>query len=279
MRTRPVGSECADEAHPISDRLVCASHESERSADAGAEKPATTYLDVAIRGNEKIELLFNTELVNIEGATKIEKVTLKNTRDGESRSLPAAAVFVFTGQKPQSDDFLDDLTLRIEDGHILTRLDLVRDGRRPAGWPPDRDPLLLETSAPGVFAAGDVRNGTKHGVAAATGDGNAAVSMFWQYLATVRSSGRRSGRAFHIHDAFSGGAAPSCAAISSMTISVARKFLPAHPDAGLTLIPASGRRERGKQRNGRLPRLPIRRCVGWLRREPTRRWSSPPASP
>ena len=109
---------------------------------------------------------------------------MKNNQGGETKALPAQAVFVFIGQKPQSD-FVDKLVLRTERGHILTGLDLVKDGKRPSGWPLNRDPLLLETNVPGIFAAGDVRNGTKHGVAAATGDGNAAVSMFWQYLATV----------------------------------------------------------------------------------------------
>ena len=98
--------------------------------------------------------------------------------------LPAAAIFVFIGQKPQSD-FVADLVLRTESGHILTGLDLMKDGKRPPTWPLNRDPLMLETSVPGIFAAGDVRNGTKHGVAAATGDGDAAVSLFWQYLSTI----------------------------------------------------------------------------------------------
>jgi thioredoxin reductase (NADPH) len=98
--------------------------------------------------------------------------------------LSASAIFVFIGQKPQSD-FVADLVQRTESGHILTGLDLIKDGKRPPDWPLNRDPLLLETSVPGIFAAGDVRNGTKHGVAAAVGDGDAAVSLFWQYLATV----------------------------------------------------------------------------------------------
>ncbi len=150
----------------------------------GSEPTWSKYLDVAIRANEKIELLFNTELVEVHGDQKMREVSLKKSQSGEIRSLPADAVFVFIGQKPQSD-FVGDLVLRTESGHILTGLDLMKDGKRPPNWPLRRDPLLLETSVPGIFAAGDVRNGTKHGVAAATGDGNAAVSMFWQYLATV----------------------------------------------------------------------------------------------
>jgi len=150
----------------------------------GSEPTWSKYLDVAIRANEKIDLVFNSELAEISGDERVEAVTVNNNESGESTSLSAKAVFVFIGQKPQSD-FLGDFVMRTDSGHILTGLDLVTSGKRPPGWPLDRDPLLLETSVPGIFAGGDVRNGTKHGVAAATGDGNAAVSNFWQYLSTV----------------------------------------------------------------------------------------------
>jgi thioredoxin reductase (NADPH) len=142
------------------------------------------YLDVTIRAYEKIELRFNAELVEIRGEDTIREVVVKDRQSEESSTLAAAAVFVFIGQKPQSD-FVADLVRRTEDGHILTGLELVRDGKHAPDWPLSRDPFLLETSVPGIFAAGDVRNGTKTGVAAATGDGNAAVTMFWQYLATI----------------------------------------------------------------------------------------------
>jgi thioredoxin reductase (NADPH) len=143
------------------------------------------YLDVAIRATPNIELCFSAELVEVRGGgDKVREVALKDGSIGAVRPMPASAVFVFIGQKPQSD-FLGGLVMKTDTGHILTGLDLLRDGKRPAGWPLSRDPLILESSVPGIFAAGDVRNGTKHGVAAATGDGNAAVSNFWQYLATV----------------------------------------------------------------------------------------------
>jgi thioredoxin reductase (NADPH) len=142
------------------------------------------YLDQAIRSNEKIELRLHSEMMEIHGEEQIQEVVVKNRLTGSAECLPARAIFVFIGQKPQSD-FVANLVQLSESGHILTGLDLVRGGKRPAGWNLDRDPLLLETSIPGIFAAGDVRNGTKHGVASATGDGDAAVSLFWQYLSTI----------------------------------------------------------------------------------------------
>jgi len=144
----------------------------------------SNYLDVSIRANDKIELNFNCEMTEIHGEDKISEVVVKNNATGEETIMPAAAIFIFIGQKPQSD-FVADLVKRTPSGHILTGLDLVKDGKRPADWHLSRDPLLLETNVPGIFAAGDVRNGTRHGVAAATGDGNAAVSVFWQYLSTI----------------------------------------------------------------------------------------------
>lgn len=149
------------------------------------EKPTwSKYLDVAIRANDKVELLFHTDLAEIHGDDQIKEVVAGNNQTGKQNTLAAAAVFVFIGEKPQSD-FVADLTSCTGSGHVLTGLDLVEQGKLPTGWPLSRDPLLLETSVPGIFAAGDVRNGTKHGVAAAIGDGNTAVAMFWQYLATV----------------------------------------------------------------------------------------------
>ncbi len=142
------------------------------------------YLDVAIRASPKVRLLCGSVLAEVRGDEKVREVVVKEQGGSGTTALQADAIFVFIGQKPQSD-FLGDSVLRTESGHILTGLDLMRDGKRPASWPLPRDPFPLETSVAGVFAGGDVRNGTKHGVAAASGDGNAAVSLFWQYLATV----------------------------------------------------------------------------------------------
>jgi thioredoxin reductase (NADPH) len=150
----------------------------------GEEPTWSRYLDVEIRADPKIELRTGHVLTEIRGDRAIESVVARDVNTDEEVELPASAVFVFIGQRPQSD-FVRDLLVCTEEGHIQTGLELVRNGERPPGWNLRRDPLLLETSVPGIFAAGDVRSGSKHGVAAATGDGNTAVSSFWQYLSTT----------------------------------------------------------------------------------------------
>lgn len=149
-----------------------------------SEPDWSNYLDEPIRTHPRVSLLMRAELREVVGEDKIEAIVVENRDTGERRTLPAAAVFVFIGQKPQSD-FVKGTLVMTPDGHIRTGLGLVRNGKRPDGWTPDRDPLMLETCIPGVFAAGDVRDGTRHGVAASVGDGDAAVSNFWQYLSTI----------------------------------------------------------------------------------------------
>jgi thioredoxin reductase (NADPH) len=70
-------------------------------------------------------------------------------------------------------------------GFVITGPDLMREGKRPKGWTLDRDPFLLETSVPGIFASGDVRYGSTKRVASAVGEGSAAVGMIHKYLETV----------------------------------------------------------------------------------------------
>ena len=74
---------------------------------------------------------------------------------------------------------------RDERGFILTGTDLLRDGKRPQGWPLDRDPYWTETSVPGIFAAGDVRHGSVKRVASGVGEGSIAVQFVHQYLSEV----------------------------------------------------------------------------------------------
>jgi len=98
--------------------------------------------------------------------------------------LDTAALFVFIGTAPHSD-MLNGVLERDAKGFIYTGPDLPQLNGRPRGWTLDRDPLLFETSIPGVFAAGDVRFGANRRVAAAVGEGSAAIYSVQRYLLTV----------------------------------------------------------------------------------------------
>ncbi len=150
----------------------------------GAAPTASQYLVDALTHNDKIEILLNTDLIGVGGADKLEAVVVRNNLTGEERTLPGAALFVFIGVRPQSD-LVAELVRRDPKGYVLTGADLIQEGKRPAGWPLDRDPYLCETSVPGIFAAGDVRFGTNHRVASASGEGGIAVAMIRQYLKTL----------------------------------------------------------------------------------------------
>ena len=95
--------------------------------------------------------------------------------------MPAFALFIFIGARPHTD-WVTDAVERDQQGFILTGRSLVRGGRRPKGWHLDRDPFFLETSVPGIFAAGDVRQRSVKRVASAVGEGAMAVQFVHQYL-------------------------------------------------------------------------------------------------
>ena len=106
---------------------------------------------------------------------------MRNTTTGERETQPGSALFVFIGAMPLTN-WLDGCVLRDDKGFILTGPDILGSGQ-PQAWRLDRDPYLLETNIPGVFAAGDVRHGSGKRVATAVGEGAAAVMSVWQYRA------------------------------------------------------------------------------------------------
>ena len=142
------------------------------------------YLVDQIEGTENIEVLVNSEVAAVVGSGRLEAVTVRNRESGESETLPGDAMFIFIGAAPRAE-FVADLVERDQAGFILTGPDLVREGRRPKNWKPRRDPLLMETSVPGIFAAGDVRHGVVRRVASAVGQGSVAISSVHKYLETV----------------------------------------------------------------------------------------------
>ncbi len=100
------------------------------------------------------------------------------------RSVPAFALFIFIGARPHTE-WVADVVERDSSGFILTGPSLLRGDRRPRGWHLNRDPFLLETSVPGVFAAGDVRHRSVKRVASAVGEGSMVVQFVHQYLSRV----------------------------------------------------------------------------------------------
>jgi thioredoxin reductase (NADPH) len=150
----------------------------------GPEASASKYLVDAMADNEKIEILLNTDLIEVKGENTLEQIVIKNTNSGESQALDASALFVFIGVRPQSH-MVADLVMCSAKGSIFTGPDLMVDKKPPQGWTLERDPYLLETSVPGIFAAGDVRYGTNHRVASAVGEGAIAHALIKEYLKTL----------------------------------------------------------------------------------------------
>jgi thioredoxin reductase (NADPH) len=99
-------------------------------------------------------------------------------------TLPAAAIFIFIGAMPHTE-MVADVVERNRAGFILTGPELLVNGSWPISWKLERDPYFLEASIPGIFAAGDVRQGAVRRVASAVGEGAIAVSLVHQYLKTV----------------------------------------------------------------------------------------------
>lgn len=150
----------------------------------GPEPTASKYLVDAMNTNRKLEMLLNTDLIEVKGTNTLEQIIIKNTKSGELQTLDASAMFVFIGVQPQSK-IVSDLVMCSDKGYIFTGQDLMMDKKPPQGWPLERDPFLLETSIPGIFAAGDVRYGTNHRVASAVGEGAIAYALIKEYLKTL----------------------------------------------------------------------------------------------
>lgn len=150
----------------------------------GLQASMSQYLIDQIAGTPNIDLLTHTEVVEVHGAERLEGLTLHDNSSGATWQAPAAALFLFIGAVPHSE-LVAGVVERNSAGFILTGPDLLRDGKRPQGWKLQRAPYLLETSAPGIFAAGDVRQGAVRRVASAVGEGAIAVSLVHQYLKTV----------------------------------------------------------------------------------------------
>jgi len=148
----------------------------------GLEETMSQYLVEQIEKTPNIRLRPRTELAGVDGDGHVERVTLRSLEDGSCRTEDADAVFVFIGTRPRSD-WLPAGVLRDAKGFVLTGRDLMAAEAYARTWKETREPLPLETSVPGIFAAGDVRAGAMNRVASAVGEGSMVVRLAHEYLA------------------------------------------------------------------------------------------------
>jgi thioredoxin reductase (NADPH) len=142
------------------------------------------YLIDQIKETPNIQVWANASVVEAHGDTRLEEISVLCSDTNKVERVPASSMFIFIGAQPRTD-WLGTLVERDERGFLLTGPDLIRDGQRPKGWPLDRDPFLLETNVPGLFAVGDVRHGSVKRVASGVGEGSVAVQFIHQYLSKV----------------------------------------------------------------------------------------------
>ncbi|MCB0080795.1 MAG: FAD-dependent oxidoreductase [Caldilineaceae bacterium] len=146
---------------------------------------ASQVIQEKVAEDDKIDVRWHTEVDEFVGANaKLNQLKLHNNESGEASTLEVDGAFIFIGLDPNVE-FLAETDMRLNSwGFIITGHDLVHDGDRPAGYEA-REPAVLETSIPGIFAAGDVRSGSTKQVASAAGEGATAALLVREYLKTV----------------------------------------------------------------------------------------------
>src|ERR671910_314691 len=148
-------------------------------------KSMSHYLIHQIDETNNINVLLNSKVTEVRGENRLEFITITNTQTGQLQTFPSHGLYIFIGAVPHTDVFVG-LIERDANGFILTGSDLIHNGHKyPQGWTVDRQPFLLETNVPGIFAAGDVRHGSMKRVAASVGEGSIAVQLIHQYLKKV----------------------------------------------------------------------------------------------
>jgi thioredoxin reductase (NADPH) len=140
------------------------------------------YLVCQLEETPNIRIRLRTEVIDGDGTGRLRSLTLRDNARGVTQEVPADALYVMIGARPHTE-WLAGTLARDDEGYILTGDDAGSDGAAP--WPLDRPPMLLETSLPGVFAAGDVRHGSVKRVASAVGGGSIAVQLAHLRLAEL----------------------------------------------------------------------------------------------
>ena len=147
-------------------------------------KKMSAYLIRELDATANITVSLNTRVVEARGDHRLEELVLEDLAAHETQTVPAGALFVLIGTEPHTQ-WLAGTVARDAQGYVLTGRDLDAGTEDEPQWPLERAPLLLETSLPGVFAAGDVRHRSMKRVAAATGEGATSIQMVHEYLDAV----------------------------------------------------------------------------------------------
>jgi len=142
------------------------------------------YLIDQIKLTPNIQVETRAVVSELHGSDRLEGISILCGDNSQLERVAASSIFVFIGAEPRTD-WLGGVVKRDGRGFILTGNDLMHDGKRPQGWPLDRDPYLPETSVPGIFAVGDVRHGSVKRVASGVGEGSIAVQFIHQYLSVA----------------------------------------------------------------------------------------------
>jgi thioredoxin reductase (NADPH) len=140
------------------------------------------YLVEALAATPDVDVSVQTEVVAGGGDDRLEWLELRDSASGTTTRVPAAALFILIGAHPLTE-WLPDSIVRDRTGYVLTGSDMLADAAGGAAWPLERSPMAYETSAPGVFAVGDVRAGSNKRVASAVGEGSVVVGQVHEWLA------------------------------------------------------------------------------------------------
>jgi thioredoxin reductase (NADPH) len=150
----------------------------------GLAATMSQYLIEQIQRTTNIQIWTHASVAEVHGDQRLEEISVLCSDTNKVERVPASSMFIFIGALPRTD-WLAGLIERDDRGFILTGPDLIHAGERPKGWALDRDPFLLETNVPGIFAVGDVRHGSVKRVASGVGEGSVAVQFIHQYLSKV----------------------------------------------------------------------------------------------
>ena len=142
------------------------------------------YLENQIAATKNIVVRLNSNVTAVDGVDRLASITIQNSKTCDQETVAASALLIYAGAIPRTD-WLAGVVERDAQGYLISGQHLIREGGRPSGWTPDRDPLYLETSVPGVFVAGDVRHRSAKGVTSGVGEGAMAVKLVHEYLDLV----------------------------------------------------------------------------------------------